>query len=219
MWRLAGQEAYGRWAVDAAVRDLQVTVPEQGARTLAILPVRVLAGHVYGTGKLIQEPVFFYQPIFGEDRFWIQRGSAPGRQRGDTAGRTHELFGEVQTHLASTPAEHLTTPQQVVEATLAGAYLVARVAPDEAVPHRVLEFPIKHINVQAKLNLFQAETGPILLTHSTSATPRIGHVAFSSFHEWTTATEDLVPFVGGTYRFPGEVTRSKARIWVFAIRE
>jgi len=83
----------------------------------------------------------------------------PDRQTGDTA----LAFDRLTIHLHPAPARELLSPRDIIAATYAQLPLVA-VTAYQAGPHHIqLTYPVKTFNVNERDDVYQTDTGPILV--------------------------------------------------------
>jgi hypothetical protein len=166
---LTPDNSYGRFAVEAMLTRNNESY---------FLTSGVMACTMYHEDTLIHEPEYLYQAAFSSDRYHIFRKSAH-MQTEDSAGKNTDRFQSVTiTHdLASVTEVH--SASQVGEAMTAGRCLLTEIAftGDDGKVERVIA-PVKHINYHATRQLFQAETGPVLLFHEN--TFRTAYLAFNT---------------------------------------
>lgn len=87
------------------------------------------------------------------------RGPQPERQ----IGRVADVFDSIKINLPLTEGDPLTTPEEIVAATLAGELLVGQVAFTAQDRYDViLDFPVKTMNTNERDNIYQTDTGPLL---------------------------------------------------------
>lgn len=87
------------------------------------------------------------------------RGPQPERQ----IGRVADVFDSIKINLRLTEANPLTTPEQIVAATLADELLVGQVAFTAQDRYDVLlDFPVKTMNANERDNIYQTDTGPLI---------------------------------------------------------
>ena len=86
-------------------------------------------------------------------------GVQPERQVGETA----EAFDSVRIDIAHCEGEALKTAQEIVEAVLNNDRLVARTEIENDRYIALLEYPIKTMNANERENIYQPDTGPVLL--------------------------------------------------------
>jgi hypothetical protein len=86
-------------------------------------------------------------------------GVQPERQVGVVA----EAFDSLRINVSYCEGEVLETKQRIIENALANEPLVARTKIDEERFEVTLEYPIKTINVNERDQIYQTDTGPILL--------------------------------------------------------
>ena len=94
--------------------------------------------------------VMFYPP---------SRGVQPERQTGSVA----EAFDKIRIDLWRCQGEVLASAEQIVEAALENHPLVARTVIEDDRYVAVLDYPVKTINANERDNIYQTDTGPVLL--------------------------------------------------------
>lgn len=92
----------------------------------------------------------FYPPV---------KGTQSDRQTGGVA----DAFDSIRIDLWPCQGEVLETSEQIVEATLANEPLVARTVIEEGRYVATLDYPVKTMNANERDNIYQTDTGPILL--------------------------------------------------------
>ncbi|MEZ6131670.1 MAG: hypothetical protein R3C59_23680 [Planctomycetaceae bacterium] len=112
-----------------------------------------------------------------------------GRQTDRQTGRHVDVFDGTQIHVEQRPAQLLTTPHEIVDATLANEVLVARTELESERYRAVLEYPIKTMNANERDGIYQTDTGPILLPDFTATPDAVlagFELAFGAFNdpEW-----------------------------------
>jgi hypothetical protein len=128
----------------------------------------------YGSGGLFLEPSYDFCGIFSAREFILIRAGVPYHPR-DTVGANRDLFDDVLFHIRMVEAEALVTNEAIVQATLANRVVNGRVEiADPAGRYRAcLEFPIKTMNVNDMRNVYQVDTGPVLLPDFASSRERM----------------------------------------------
>ncbi|APZ95666.1 hypothetical protein [Fuerstiella marisgermanici] len=116
-----------------------------------------------------------FAPIFAVDRFLNIKTYAcvgmdvplfpegSGQQTDRQTGLHADVFDETQIDIVDTPAEVLPTAEDIVQAILNNELLVARTRLETARYVATLEYPVKTINANERDNIYQTDTGPILL--------------------------------------------------------
>jgi len=143
------------------------------------------------------EPNADYIPIFSVENFMNIKTFArsgmtvelyppgSGSQSERQTGRVAEAFDSVRIDLAERPAEQLTSADQIVRATLANAPINARTTLKTARYQAVIDYPVKTMNANERDNVFQTDTGPVLLPDFTSDPERMLaglELAFAAFN-------------------------------------
>lgn len=86
-----------------------------------------------------------------------------GRQTDRQTGRHDDVFDATQIHIVQRPAVALSTASEIVQATLNNDLLVARTELETDRYLAVLEYPVRTMNANERDNIYQTDTGPILL--------------------------------------------------------
>ena len=115
------------------------------------------------------------------------RGVQPERM----LGKIEDVFDRTKITLRMVEAEALATAQEIVEATLADELLVGQVEFSALDRYEVvLDFPIKTMNANERDNIYQTDTGPIIIPDFSMAfdhlmeTFKWAYVAFNC-PDWT----------------------------------
>ncbi len=126
------------------------------------------AEDTYGHGPLFKQPNYDFSGVFSERDYAIYRLFALAEDNQPESGPIEQLFASVEinaTPLARPRALNRVT--DIVDAVLAGVPLAARTEFDVggAGYHATLDYPLKTINVNHDLGLFQVDTGPLPWPH------------------------------------------------------
>ncbi len=169
MWQTL-QGSHGRWQIDATCTRLssktgQSQQPGQGERHFALAPM-VMAGDVYGTGKLPLESAYSYRFAAGIRHHIIYRNAASSSGIEDSADLNSRHFQSLV----------LSLPQMAVAPFSLSGLTIGKVDASWPIYACItlqgikkqawrLEFPINHINCQASKgkSQYQVETGPVLI--------------------------------------------------------
>jgi hypothetical protein len=152
-----------------------------------VLAPAVMAGDVYGGGRLLKEPPYSFQIFASRQRHTIVR--EPGISIGsavnaDSTANNESVFAELAIHIAETNRNAIDL-DRLGDGTVSPSWpLMANVELCGPNGDRwVLNFPVNHINVAAidGKNAFQVETGPILIPRSliSPASPASGTGGFA----------------------------------------
>ena len=150
------------------------------------------------------EPNGDFAPIFSDDRFLLLKTFAragievdlfspdgevrkqPDRQTGTIA----DFFDNVRIDLVEREGTELSTPEQIVQATLSNRILVARTEIAAQDYSAQIDHPVKTMNANERDMIYQTDTGPLLLP-DLSGDPETMierlELAFAAFNcpEWT----------------------------------
>ncbi len=78
-------------------------------------------------------------------------------------GKVEEVFDDFRIDLAFAPGEELETPTEVVAAVLSNQSLVGQTKIKDNNYEATIVYPIKTINANERDNIYQTDTGPVLL--------------------------------------------------------
>jgi len=154
--------SHGRWRLVASTACWS---PRAGPHDRFVLSPRIMAGNVYGCGKLVRDPPYGFRIIASSQRHVIIRDFEQGLPNRDTSHPNLEIFTEL---VIDAPAlqEGRLDPDLLTTETLARSWpLTARMHAGRAGVDHFLDFPVLHINAKQTGEgvAFQAETGPVLL--------------------------------------------------------
>lgn len=147
----------GHWRIAA-------TACRSGSSNCIALAPAVMAGDIFGTGRLPRDPSYIYQLIASRERHAILRaGDDPGNK--DTETVNSSIFSALQLHLPQSVAR----PIQLEELT-SNTYeqlwplSVSLTVRSQTGGLWILQFPVEHISTQgAPAQLFQIESGPVII--------------------------------------------------------
>jgi hypothetical protein len=154
--------SHGRWRLIASTACWS---PRAGEYNRFVLSPRIMAGDVYGTGKLPLDPPYGFQIVASPQRHVIIRDFEHDLPNRDTSDSNFEVFSDLV--INAPPLEcgrldaDLLTPKTIAQVWPLTARLHATI---DGVDHLV-DFPVVHINTKqiGKPAAFQIETGPVLL--------------------------------------------------------
>jgi hypothetical protein len=158
--------SHGRWRVIASA------IGCSGEGTLHdrfVLTPLIMAGDVYGTGRLPLDPPYSFQFIGSSSRHAIVRDYTGDVRGKDSAGRNSELFSKIDIHAPASQAGRLNPAAVSIDGVTLSWPLSARLRITAEDGGRwLLDFPVNHANVATLENSpkFQIETGPILVPDS-----------------------------------------------------
>lgn len=142
--------SHGSWRVVAAARC------EGGEHWY--LAAGVMAGDVYGAGRLPLEPPYSFQLIASRDRHVMFREPVGPSALKDTDAPNSASFRQLSIDVPDLDA----TP--LLPDAVSGWPLTARLsATGKSGARWVLEFPVNHINLRDEPQAFQIETGPVIV--------------------------------------------------------
>jgi hypothetical protein len=187
----------------------------------------IMAGDVYGSGKLPRNPPYSYQFIASIREHAIVREYCDGRRSEDTAAGNEALFSSLDIYAPPLAARRLEQSEFAADGAIWP--LTGRIDMSAPDARWLIDFPINHLNSRAVRGVseFQVETGPVLIPASMTGSrdAAIGGgfgLAFVFFNSLERA--DLAIYtpaaaegaVGRTYRAFGRI--EKAKIELFAGR-
>ena len=121
--------------------------------------------HTFVATDLFQKDNYDFLPIFGPEQGIIFRRKAYLNENYKSYVPSAELFGGVSEHLVeASQAQLLETTEKVREATYRFAPIVAQteIADEGTGLRAILECPVKTMNTQRDINMYQVDTGPVL---------------------------------------------------------
>jgi hypothetical protein len=150
--------SHGRWRVIAST---SCWLPPEGEPQHFVLSPRIMAGDVYGTGKLPLDPPYGFQIIASNERHVIIRDFEGDLSSRDTSNDNFEIFSKIviDTPLLDTARF---SPEETPEAMVQAWPLTARLRASKGAVEHVVDFPVLHLNTREP-GAFQVETGPVLL--------------------------------------------------------
>ena len=148
------------------------------------------------------EPNADFAPIFSDDGFMYLKTFAhrgirvdlypPGSGVQDVrqSGKNDDAFDSVRIDVVECEGESLESAKEIVEATLAGVPLVAVTEIENDRYVATIEYPVKTMNANERDDVYQTDTGPMLLPDLTAAPEELLttlELAFAAFNcpEWT----------------------------------
>ena len=147
----------GRWRVIAACWSSHGGEHEQ-----FVLSPRIMAGDVYGAGRLPLDPPYGFQIIASVDRHVIIRdfeGDWPSR---DTSNTNSQIFSSLTIDAPSLRVDACLGANSLTPEALGKAWpLTARLHVSKGGLDHLVDFPVLHLNTKAP-GAFQVETGPVL---------------------------------------------------------
>src|ERR1700730_15291398 len=153
--------SHGRWRLIASTACWS---PHVGEHNRFVLSPRIMAGDVYGSGKLPLDPPYGFQILASSHRHVVIRDFGHDMTTRDTSDSTFGAFSEVVINAPPSQCgrldRDLLTPKSIAQLWPLTARLHAA---SDGVDHLV-DFPVLHINTKpiGKSAAFQVETGPAL---------------------------------------------------------
>ena len=154
--------SHGRWRLIASA----LIWPEGGGEPERhVLAPMVMAGDVYGAGRLPLDPPYSYQMIASARRHAVIRDYPDGSPGQDTAAANSELFTRLHIDAPALKRKPLDVTKITPKGVDQAWPLTARIASPDSPSRWLVDFPVGHINV-ADGGRFQVESGPVLLPHA-----------------------------------------------------
>lgn len=154
---------------------LQVTHKESGQAQSYVLGASCKTERVGVPENIWTEPNADYAPVFSETEFlniktYARAGEGvelyppgSGVQSERQIGRHDEAFDSVRIDVSECEATHLTSAAEIVQATLNNTVLNARTTIESERWSAVIEYPVKTMNANERDDIYQTDTGPILV--------------------------------------------------------
>ena len=119
--------------------------------------------HTYAARDLFIEPNYDFCGVFNETQFSILRTRLGDTQFVADCGPVQPRFERVYAQIVNRPAQKLDGVRDIVEATLNGSPLIARteLASPDGSRKCLLEYPIKTMNANDIVPMYQVDTGPV----------------------------------------------------------
>lgn len=157
----------------------------------------------FATSDLFTPDNYDFLPIFGPQHGLIFRRKAYAYQHYREVRPIDDMFGGPIYRLQTAEsARRLRSNQEVREATHSGAPLVGRteITSEHSGVRAIMEYPIKTMNTHTERNLYQVDTGPVLLPDLSSKRDRwvdalsLAYVAFNetSFADFVVEVETTI---------------------------
>jgi hypothetical protein len=159
-WRLKDGTT-GQWRVIASA--YQAGAEEADRFVLAPM---VMAGNVFGSGRLPKDPPYSFQFLASSRRHAVLRDFGPGTSPGDSAAENGEVFAAVMIETPPLRATRIDVAALAAEKPTELWPMTARVTVQKQPgPAWILEFPVNHLNHRKAGGVasFQIETGPVLV--------------------------------------------------------
>jgi hypothetical protein len=176
--------------------------------------------HTYAERDLFQQPNYDFCGVFNETQFSIIRTRFGDTRFVADCGPVRPRFERVHAQIVSRPAERLDSVSDIVQATLAGELLIARteIASPDGRRTCLLEYPVKTMNANDIVPMYQVDTGPVAYPDWDSQEAalagrfRLAYVAFNA--------PDFADFVilAPTELAPGAVTPHYSEVASVAAR-
>ena len=149
---------------------------EQGSTTEYVLGASCKTERVGVEKDIWLDPNGDYCPLLSRDEYldlkhWAQIGIGPdydlaerGQQQERTFARVEDAFDSVRIDMQMAEAEEITGAAEIVRATLANDILAGRIEFTAEDRYEItIDFPIKTMNANERDDVYQTDTGPVLL--------------------------------------------------------
>ena len=129
----------------------------------------------YGKGRLFLVPSYDFCMIYSSKDFMIIRTHGNAELNNITIGDNQGYFLDVHFHIKMVEADTINENNEIVKATLDNYQLNGRteITDDSGKIRAIIEFPIKTMNVNDQVIMYQVDTGPILLPNFESKKDRM----------------------------------------------
>lgn len=159
------EQARISWVTRAGIQGnwrIIATAGRQDSADGIYLAPAVMAGEIFGTGRLPHDPPYSYQLIATRSRHAIVR---EGDGNSDNEADNDAVFSSFDIHLPRQPAVPIETPSLDVGTVAQSWPISARLKLSDRRGERwILEFPVNHINTRTgETAAFQVESGPVLV--------------------------------------------------------
>jgi hypothetical protein len=166
---------YSRKPIDCV---LTVGDRHQGRTVQFVLPPSCKTEILGVESGIFTQPNADFVPVFSQERFLgiktyafigqeqgtVMLGGSSDRVQPDRhSGLVADVFEAVRIDIQSVPGTHLSSVDQIVEATHDHIPLVARTTLKNERYNAVIEHPVKTINVGRREPFYQTDTGPVML--------------------------------------------------------
>jgi len=146
--------------------------------------------HTYAEQDLFQDPNYDFCGVFNEQQYSIIRTPVAAEACRPDVSPVEGRFERVYRQIVTCPARVLESTAETVQATLEGVPLVARteIASESGRFRCLLEYPVKTMNANDILPMYQVDTGPVPFPSwepdvaLTAGRFRLAFVAFNAPH-------------------------------------
>jgi len=159
-WVTLKEQSYGRFSIESKCTIVDLESKDNETFYLA---TAVMAGNVYAPDNLTKEPTYMFQIAASERHFQIFHDHIVGQSKGDAAGDIDNLFETISIIEKNCPGYRVKISFDIASLALSSKPLNARMSFENDGFQFVLDFPIRHINIQHDRKKFQVETGPVLV--------------------------------------------------------
>jgi len=122
-----------------------------------------MAGNLYVNDNLAKTPPCQFQIAISDENYHIFRDYLVWECDCDSIGRNTDLFSKVAIRQAKTAARKVVASSEIAELAFAGNLFNGKLRFAGGTHAFALDFPVKHINIEASGLNFQVETGPVLI--------------------------------------------------------
>jgi hypothetical protein len=172
-WRLK-DGTMGAWRVIGCAHDAGSEVSEK-----FVLAPMVMAGNVFGSGRLPKDPSYSFQILASTKRHAIVREFGPHAGPKDTAAENDEVFAALMIETPPLRAPRIEMASFEKRKITEFWPVTARVVLQKALGQAwVLDFPVNHLSHRKseRATSFQIETGPILVPETLVKEPRVTRI-------------------------------------------
>lgn len=160
-WLTQQEQSYGLFQVEAR---LSVSIVACNFLEVYYLLSGVMAGNMYTSGAVIKSPSYHFQAILSEQHFKIFRIHTGNTVDKDTHGKLEDVFAKVDFMIDTQPYDRLNEVKSIKNAIQNRCKLNVAMQLKHLPQAQVLvEFPVKHININQRETMWQVETGPVII--------------------------------------------------------
>lgn len=160
-WVTRQEQSFGLFQVDAR---LSTSTVSNNISEVYYLLSGVMAGNMYTSGTVIKSPTYHFQAVLSAQHFKIFRIYTDSTNDKDTYGKLEEVFAKVDLMIDTKPYDRLKEVESIKNA-IQNQHKINVAMQLKHLPqvNVLLEFPVKHININHKETLWQVETGPVVI--------------------------------------------------------
>lgn len=212
-WSTLKENSIGRFSIESIL--------EQGEE-IYFLCNGVFAGNVYDLNDPVQVPTYWYQITFSKSgKYKIFRIFNDRAKNKDEIGEIENRFDKLSIETSQVEVSPLETTKEIALSIDNYEKMLARIEYIENSQNIHLSFPIKHLNYSPRLDLFQIETGPILIGEQSSNNGinlNLAYLFINSFHSVSFLSLEEINLDKRLVRRYSNITHKKADVKIFKIK-